>query len=387
MNIRKYTVILSAGLFILFALSACGGQETPTPEPVDEVSLDFVVAEGHVLPARDVRLNFAAQGTVEEILVEEGEMVTSDQALMRLGDREGAEASLKAAELELARAEQEYDDFTRTGDLRTAEAWQAYLKAQIERAEAERAWEDLDLEALEEDIDEAQIEVENREEDLEDAQEELEKYQDVAEDNADREAAEDDVEEAEEELNEARRELEEAHRAIDSVRAALDAALAAEAEALRDYELRRENGLDPDRKAILESRIAAAEARLAAEQKALAHYTLRAPFAGTVTDIYLETGQFVGPENPAVQMADLSAFMIEASDLTELEVVKIHEGQAVEIVPDALPDITLLGTVESIGQSFQTQAGDILYPVKITLDETDSALRWGMTVELAFLTE
>ncbi|MCK5793905.1 MAG: HlyD family secretion protein, partial [Anaerolineales bacterium] len=119
----------------------------------------------------------------------------------------------------------------------------------------------------------------------------------------------------------------------------------------------------------------------------LDNYTLTAPFAGTVTDIYLEEGQFVGPEARAVQIADLSEFIIETSDLTELEVVKISKGQIAEIVPDALPETTLSGIVEDIGLSFKTQAGDINYTVTISLDEIDPNLRWGMTVELTFLPE
>jgi len=126
---------------------------------------------------------------------------------------------------------------------------------------------------------------------------------------------------------------------------------------------------------------------MAAAQSRLDNYNLTAPFAGTVTDIYLEIGQFVGPEARAVLLADLSEFMIETSDLTELEVVKINVGQIVEIVPDALPDTTLLGKVEAIAQSFTTQAGDINYKVTISLDETDPDLRWGMTLELTFIPE
>ena len=107
----------------------------------------------------------------------------------------------------------------------------------------------------------------------------------------------------------------------------------------------------------------------------------------TITDINIEVGQLAGPEVWAIQLADLTEFYVETSDLTELEVVKIHAGQTVEIVPDALPELTITGVVESIGQSFKTQAGDIVYTVKIRLDESDSALRWGMTVEVTFAAE
>jgi len=378
-------IILLLSLVLVLILSACGGEETPIPDPVESVSLDIVVAEGHIYPAQDSWLNFAAQGRVYEILVEQGEQVTKDQVLIRLADREGAEASLLAAELELTRVKQEYDDFLRMSELATAETWQVYLDIEAQRGEIENEWEDLNIEFLEDKIDDARIEVRDREDDLEDAQDEWDKYQDVDESNYARKAAEDDLEEAQESFNEAQRDLEEAIREIDSVRADLDAALAAETEAKREYEMWIEEGFDLDQQTLLESQLSAAEAGLAAAQNALDNYTLTAPFGGTVTDITLETGQFVGPESRAAQLADLSEFKIETSDLTELEVVKISEGQIVEIIPDALPDTLLLGKVEGIGQSFTTQAGDVIYTVTISLDDTDPNLRWGMTVELTFL--
>ena len=379
--------LLFLSLVLAFSLSACGAEETPTLEPVESISLDYVVAEGHIFPVHHSWLNFAAQGRVAEILVEEGEKVTRDQPLMHLADREGAEASLLAAELELTQARQDFDDFTRTSGLATALAWQTYQSAQAQRGAAEEEWEDLNLESLEDNIDDARIEVRDSEDDLKDAQEEWEKYKDVNETNYTRQAAEDDLEEAQESFYGAQRDLEEAIREIDGPRAALDAALAAEAEAKRDFEMWMEEGFDLDQLSLLESRVIAAEAGVNAARIRLENYTLTAPFAGTVTDIYLEIGQFVGPEAMAIQLADLSEFVIETSDLTELEVVKIYAGQIVEIVPDALPDALLIGKVEQIGQSFKTQAGDIIYKVTIRLDETDPSLRWGMTVELTFLPE
>ncbi|MBS1248773.1 MAG: p-hydroxybenzoic acid efflux pump subunit AaeA [Chloroflexi bacterium] len=387
MKMKKNTkiLLLLIAIFVLL-LSACGSEETPTPEPIAPVSVESVIAEGHILPARDLMLLFSTRGTVTEILVEEGEEIAQGQVLIRLGDQEQATAALRSAELGLVNAEQAYEDFVRTEGLVAANAWQAYLEAQILRAEAEREWEDLDTDDLQDNIDDAEATVSDREQDLTDAQEDFDKYADLDEDNANRQDAEDDLEAAQEDLNEALRDLEEAHRELDAVRAGLDATLAAEAEAKRDYE-DRAKGLDPDQKELLEAQIAHAQAQLTAAQKALDDYELKAPFAGTITDINVEIGQLVGPEQWAVQLADLREFHIETSDLTELEVVKIEVGQVVEIVPDALPDLTLTGQVESIGESFRTQAGDIVYPAHISLDETDPALRWGMTVEVTFVEE
>jgi len=193
MNTHKTKIILLLSLALLFTLSACGGKETPTPEPVESLSLDYVIAEGHVFPARDIWLNFSAQGRVAEILIEAGEKVSRGQVLMRLDNSEGSEAALLAAELELISARQGFDDFTRTAELGSAVAWQAYLNAQTLRGGAEEVWEDLNLENLEDDIDDAIIEVRDTESDLEEALEEWEKYQDVDSGNYARQAAEDDL--------------------------------------------------------------------------------------------------------------------------------------------------------------------------------------------------
>jgi multidrug resistance efflux pump len=83
-------------------------------------------------------------------------------------------------------------------------------------------------------------------------------------------------------------------------------------------------------------------------------------------------------------LADLNTLYVETSDLSETDVVKIKEGQEVEVVADALPEVTLKGTVERISDQFGTKGGDIVYTVRIRLSDPDPRLRWGMTVEVRF---
>ncbi len=385
MNTKKTLPILL--IIFALALGACKAEEEAPPKPIETISLSTVIAEGHILPAQDVQLSFPVRGKVAEILVTEGQEVAEDTVIVRLADFEQAEASLRTAELELITAQDAYEDFVRNGALSEAEAWQNYLDAQILRAEVEREWEDVDTNSLEDDIEEAESDLLDFTEDLEDAQDDFDKYADLDEDNDKRKDSEDDLEKAQEDLNEAIRDLEEKMRELDAPKAKLDAALGAEAEAKYIYETRVDGGLATDQKTFLESRLETAKAQVAAAENSLDSYELKAPFAGTVTDINLEIGQMVGPEMWVVQLADLSEFHVETSDLTELEVVKIEKGQAVEIVPDALPDLTLNGRVENISQSFVSQAGDIVYTVNVTLAENDPSLMWGMTVEATFLGE
>ncbi|MBT3322610.1 MAG: efflux RND transporter periplasmic adaptor subunit, partial [Anaerolineae bacterium] len=79
---KKTTLVVLLSFALILTLSACTAEEAPEPVIVESLPLDYVVAEGHILPAQDVRLNFSARGTVAEILVSEGEMVSKDQVII-----------------------------------------------------------------------------------------------------------------------------------------------------------------------------------------------------------------------------------------------------------------------------------------------------------------
>jgi len=66
-------------------------------------------------------------------------------------------------------------------------------------------------------------------------------------------------------------------------------------------------------------------------------------------------------------------------------VIAVTVGQAVEVVLDALPEVTLEGQVSQINQRYEEKRGDITYTVTVTLSETDPQMRWGMTAAARFL--
>jgi len=85
-----------------------------------------------------------------------------------------------------------------------------------------------------------------------------------------------------------------------------------------------------------------------------------------------------------VSVADTSSWIVETTDITELEVVRFAEGQAVTLTADALPDVTMNGAATEISQSSFVQGGDVIYTVRIQADEVDPLVKWGMTVEVTF---
>lgn len=382
---KKTKTVFLLMMVTALVLTACANQATGTPVPADQdlVTPEGVVAEGKIRPMYGVNLSFQARGAVEEIRIQIGDSVQKGDVLARLSTAGVAEAQLAAANLELVGAQQALDALNRTGSANLAEAWTAYMNAQIARAEAEREWEDLNVDFIEDRIEDARADVEDLEEDLQDAKDEFEKFKDLDKDNSRRVTAEDDLETAQENYNEALRNLDEITRERDTVRAALDAALAAEAEAKYQYEMSAD-GVNADQLALATARLENARAQVAAAEANRSSYVISAPFDGVVVDVAVEAGEQVSPETRIVSVADASSWMIETTDVTELEVVELAVGQKVTFTADALDDVTMNGVVTEISGSSVVQGGDVIYTVRIVVDEVDPRVRWGMTVEVVF---
>jgi HlyD family secretion protein len=108
--------------------------------------------------------------------------------------------------------------------------------------------------------------------------------------------------------------------------------------------------------------------------------TLTAPFAGTIATLNLELGEVAAPGIPVGALADFSGWLVETTDLTELDIVAVRVGLPVNVQVDALPDEVLAGTVEDIATVASLTRGDVTYAVTIRLEDiSDLPLRWGMT--------
>lgn len=371
---KNVQILISLFAALALFLAACGAEQTPATPEFDAgavAAVNDVIAEGRLVPVRGTSLSFLARGIVAEVLVQAGDTVSEGDVLMRL-------ANAGAAEAQLLVAQNAYDALLRNESGDRARLWQAYMDAQVVRARAEEPWEDLDVDGIEDRIEDLEADVQDARDDLKDAQDEFDKYKDLDENNSRRQTAEDDLEDAQNELNSAIRALEEEVRRRDTVKAAYDGALAAEAEAKYQYEISLD-GPNADQLALAKSNLDAAK-------DALANFVITAPFNGTIADVNVKVGDQVGPETRAVSLADFSSWTVETTDVTELEVVELRVGQSVTIVPDALPGVELSGVVTAISNAFIQQGGDILYTVRIRVNDADPRLKWGMTVETIFRT-
>jgi len=143
-------------------------------------------------------------------------------------------------------------------------------------------------------------------------------------------------------------------------------------------------GLDPQQVDALQARLDAAQAAVRSAQAQVDALELDASMAGRVVDIRVSPGQQIAAGETVMALADYSKWIIKTDSLTELEVVQVQEGQAVEVILDALPDLALAGHVTDINARFEEKRGDITYTVNVELDEADERMRWGMTAAVYF---
>lgn len=172
----------------------------------------------------------------------------------------------------------------------------------------------------------------------------------------------------------------------DQNKALLDQATALLAQAQEQLAILEDgDGVDSDRLAVAQARMLTADAQLENAQAQIEAQTLMATLSGTVTDLAIQPGQQVAAGIPVMALADYSYWLVKTDNLTEMEVSEIEAGQKVEIVLDALPDVTLIGEVTHIAARFEEKRGDVTYTVTIRLNESNAQMRWGMTAAVHFL--
>ena len=348
------TLLIGSSMILL---SSCGSptqQSAAQPTATPGADSPHVIVEGRIEPVRYAELAMDAGGLVSEVLVTEGVELSAGDVIARLensqvqnlGDALAATANeLTSSHEALRDAQFELDNFDIPVEYSSTTPDKAALQT-------------LDL--------------------LNQARDAFEPYKN---------------------LSEKRLELSDAEKKQDTFETYNDKA--------KLYKNRLDNAWADHRKVILwldlDSNLKAAQTRLDKAQRdfdalqdptysektagvraALANAELRAPFSGTLTRLDLDVGEFNTPGIPVVTIADLSSWVVKTTDLTELDIVSIHEGQAAKITMDAVSDTSLAGIVYAISQYYEEKQGDIVYKVTLKLTDTHPAMRWGMTVEIEF---
>jgi HlyD family secretion protein len=395
-----------AGLLLMVAaavmLAGCAmpaglGEPAPTEEvPVVSQDDSTVIAEAVIVPARWSRLRFAAGGKAVEVTVEEGDAVAEGDLLVRF-DVTDAERTVREAEVALALAEAQLAQAKagpRPEEIAVAETALEVGRAAISQTLAQR--DELLAGATQAEIAAAQAVVaaaqaEQVRADI--VHDQTMKCFNIPGPSGGKEkicpalgpleeqarsalhAADDALTAAETQVKAARggawAQLRDAEAAMESAAAQQDVAQA-------QLDLVRA-GSRPEDIAAAEARVAQAEASLAAARAALDDRDIRAPFAGIAVEVSVDVGDTAAPGAVVVVVATLDQLRARTTDLTELDVARVAEGQMALVTVGALPDVQLTGRVVRIEDQSVSSQGDVTYPVTVELDQDVPYLRWGMT--------
>jgi multidrug resistance efflux pump len=307
-------------------------------------------------------------GIVAEVPVEQGDIVKAGDVLVRLEGREDMQAAIAAANFELTAAEKALDDLNKAADTAETQTLQAISVAARQRKEAQYLLDNFTIPSNQEDMT-AMEAVDAMKARLDEARDAFEPYKNKSENDATRKKLKEDLDDAQSDYNSAIRRLE-LETAVQVAQDNLDKA--------REDNATWKNGPDPKDVAVAQARVDNAQAALAAAQAALDDLELRAPFGGTVSELNVHLGEWVSMGQPLLLLADLGNLRVETTDLNEIDAARVKVGQLVKVTFDALPDLNVAGTVESIAPKSAEGAG-VNYTVVVVLSEIPETLRWGMT--------
>jgi multidrug resistance efflux pump len=385
---KRRTIVLVVGLSLSLLLSACqatASEQTPTPDSeLGSTFIPIISATGKILPQQWALMSMPVSGVIEEINIEEGDSAKKGDVILRLNGTDQLQALVKNAEVSYLSAEKNLHDFYDQQEITLAEVQMAVAKAQTEMDDAAdnrgrkeyRRSSDNTLDGLRADVVVA-------EQALKDAEEYYSYFENhKGADDPDRARALSALVAVRKAKDKAVYNLNYALSYPDAEEVAEADARIMIAEANLAYsqaELAKlQDGPDAEMEAILKAQVENTKAQWAAAQDDLADLALKAPFKGTVGKIYYRVNEWVTPGSALVMFGNLDSFIIETTDLSEIDVAQIRIGAPAKVSFDALPDLISTAKVVYISPKSEEGSG-VNYLVKLELDEIPAGVKWGMT--------
>jgi multidrug resistance efflux pump len=383
-SIKVITLTMTLATLLLAGCSAIPEFSKSTATPIPVVTQESgVVSQGKLIPTQYVNLSFNTGGLVAEVLVKEGDTVQKDQPIAHLDQREQYASAVAKAELDLLNAQQTLNTLNDNANVATSAAAKKVADARAAVRDAQQRLDNLNSGSPQTDINSAQASVTILKNTLDQAQKDFNAYEDKPEDNLKRAVLLSKLSDAQKKYDNAARLLNNLQGSANQIDISVAEATLSLAQAQLDLAQQNydkvQSGPNPDDLAAAQARVKATQAALSAAQAAYDDLELKAPFSGTISQLNMKVGEMVAPGQPAAVLGDFSGWVVETTDLTEIDVPKIKVGDAVKVTFDALPGLELGGVVDSIGQIDVQKSGDTTYTTRIKLTESDPQLRWGMT--------
>lgn len=382
--IRKRWLLLTIGAIVLVTValiwnSISGGQAQALASlqtvPLERGNLTATIgATGTVRAQQSALLVWGTSGNVAEVNAAVGDSIGADEVLAAL-DLTSLPQNVILAYLDLETAQDAVA-------LEIANTGKALAEAQNALEDAVRVLYNLENPGKQVDIDQAWANLVLAEDQLEKARDDYEPYANKPEDNLVR---------ANYllRLTEAQQSYDSAVRVYNSysgtandtdIAVARGQVMLAEGQlviAQRNYE----NAL----KAADPSFTSSAEAQLAAAQATLDLASIKAPFAGIVTDAFPAVGDQVAAGATAFRLDDLSHLLIDVQ-VSEVDINNVQVGQAAVLTFDAAPEREYEGIVTGVALSGTVDSGVVNFRVTVEITEPDEFVRPGMTAAVNVVT-
>jgi|GEM_PF-2268929 len=142
--------------------------------------------------------------------------------------------------------------------------------------------------------------------------------------------------------------------------------------------LKDENAVTGQQLDQLENQAQSSEIKKGITEKRLNETWVKAPIKGVINQFFVEKGALIGPTVPICEIVDISRFKISLK-VAEKDVVNLHKGQKVNIIPQSNPDKIFEGKIKyiSLNADFALQ-----YTVEIELENQADWLRGGMVCDI-----
>jgi HlyD family secretion protein len=320
-------------------------------------------ATGSVRAIQSAILAWGANGTVEDVNVAVGDIVSADDVLASL--------ELSSLPQTVILAQVDLEDAQDALDLDLAEKAKTLALAQNALEEAERDLYNLTHPGKQVDIDQAFANMVLAEDKLDQAREDYEPYANKPENNLTRANYLLRLTEAQKEYDSAVR----IYNAFTGTANATDIAVAEGQVALAQGQLDLAQRDYDNAVAGLPN---SAEARVAAAESALKLSVIEAPFSGIVTDAFPLPGDQVSAGAIGFQLDDLSQLLIDVQ-VSEVDINRVEVGQSAIITFDAAPDREYHGEVTGVALAGTIDSGVVNFRVTVEIADPDEFVHPAMT--------
>ncbi|WP_304508521.1 HlyD family secretion protein [Anaerotignum sp.] len=371
MNYKKYVALFLAFLFIFF--TGCSGQDQESEQinaEADDTDVNNdIVVWGEVKYNNEYQINIDFPSTVEDILVEEGDYISSGSTLITLSMLD-YENNTKKLQIQADSSKEALGNV----DQAALKMEIATLKKQIStKTEELNNGSNADLQLLENSLIRAEKE-------LSDSQNDLIKYQKLFEIGAISQA---DLDEYSDVLNQKEKAKSDIEENIAKIRTSLQEELDALNTALKYKEVQLKQQKNIAAKAKLDFDLM----RSKCQKPYLSGNSIISNLDnGIVKKISVVKGSVLGTQNVAQEVIDLidADSIFVSAEVPEEFIEQISQNSKAFIVPTANKNLKIEGQIIRIANQAIEKDGDRIVKVQVKPDDKDNILKPGFTADVQF---